>query len=97
MRQYHESGHEIVIVTYRNSKHENDDWIMKFMPNKVIIEDFIKEYDLPVKAVHYTNHEPKGPVLRRIGCVLHFDDDLDAIFDAEEHGVRGVWIVSTHY
>ena len=97
MRRYAEAGHEIVIVSYRSPKHENNEWIMQYMPSRVLIEEYVKKHELPVKKIYYTNHEPKGPLLKKIGCVLHFDDDLDAIYSAEEHGIRGIWIVSTHY
>jgi acid phosphatase class B len=87
-----EEGCTIIIVTYRNHDHETQAWRDNFQENRISIAEFVAEHKLPISATHFTSHDPKGPLLMELGCVLHYDDDPAAIDSAEEHGVRGVWI-----
>jgi len=89
---YDKDGHICVIVTYRSRKYECPRWIAENMPDKVRIEDFLAEYRLPIRDVYFTEHEIKGPVLAKIGASIHYDDDIDAVFSADWHGVHGVHV-----
>ena len=60
LREFHDRGYEIRIVTAR------------FRPQEVW--DFVKEHHLPISEVHCTEGELKGKTLLEIGSELHFDD-----------------------
>ncbi len=92
LRDYAEQGHAIVIVTYRHPDHENPKWVAEFMPNRIGVRDFVQEHDLPVEAIYFTAHQPKGPTLKNINATLHYDDCEDAIRSAEEHGITGILV-----
>ena len=90
VRKYAEEGFKCYIVTARNKKHESLKWMQKNSPNRVAVKDFIKEYDLPIKQCHFTNHEPKGPVLNKIGSIKHYDDHDEQIESAKEYGIEAI-------
>lgn len=88
--QHHEAGDKCYIVTARDRTHETLKWCRKNMPDRVLVKEFIREHNLPIKQCHFTNHEPKGPVLKRIGAVRHYDDKDDHLESAVEHGVEAI-------
>lgn len=93
LRYYDENGYRCYIVTARNRLHENAKWINKNQPDRVRVKDFIKEHKLPVKQTHFCNHEPKGPILKKIGVYKHYDDEIEQVLSAREHGIISTYIV----
>jgi acid phosphatase class B len=90
VRKYAEEGCKCYVVTARNRDHESIKWIANNQPDRVRVKDFIREHNLPIKQCHFTNHEPKGPMLRKIGASLHYDDKLEHIHSAAEYGIKAL-------
>lgn len=88
VRQHAEEGCKCYIVTARNKSHEAPGWIQKNQPGRVRVKDFIRDYDLPIKQCHFTNHELKGPVLWDIGSSLHYDDKPEHHQSCKEYGIE---------
>lgn len=88
VREYAKNGYRCYIVTARNKKHELKTWIKANNPKRIRVKDFIKEHDLPIKQCHFLNHQPKGPVLKKIGVFRHYDDRKDELASAEEYGIE---------
>lgn len=88
VRKYSDDGCKCYIVTARNKSHESPKWIAQNEPKRTRVKDFIEEFDLPIKQVHFTNHAPKGPLLAKLGSILHFDDHEDQIASCKEHGIK---------
>jgi len=93
LRYYAENGYRCYIVTARNKLHESAKWIANNQPGRVRVKDFIKEHGLPVKQTHFCNHEAKGPILKTIGVYKHYDDELEQVLSAREHGILSTHIV----
>jgi len=90
VRKYAADGYKCYIVTARNKAHESIRWINKHEKTRVRIKDFIKKYDLPIKQCHFTNHEPKGFYLKKIGAIKHYDDHDEQLTSAKEHGIEAI-------
>lgn len=87
-------GHVVVIVTYRTEEHEDEAWWSINDPMRTTISDFIKKHGLTIQQIIFTDHQPKGPVLERIGAHLHYDDDPAAIESAAAHGIYGILVTT---
>jgi acid phosphatase class B len=83
MRQYHQEGHRIVIVTV---------WVAENQPSRITVPQFIAKHALPVEDIHYANHTPKGPILQRIGAIRHYDDEEEQLQSAREYGIEAVLV-----
>lgn len=94
VRKHAEEGCKCYIVTARNKKHESADWIEKNQPGRTRVKDFVKEYDLPIKQCHFTNHELKGPVCWKIGATLHYDDKDEHHQSCREHGIEVLYPIT---
>jgi hypothetical protein len=68
-------GYVIDIVTAR------DKWALDEVHN------FIKEHKVPIRKVHHTAGAIKTPILKEIESVLHIDDALHHVIDAELNGI----------
>ena len=90
LHKHFSDGCDIYIVTARDERHECEEWQINFMPNRVLIKEFIKQHKLPVKEIHYTCHEPKGWLLKELGIELHYDDSLTQLESAKEHGIEAI-------
>ena len=82
LKDLHEQGQEIRIVTTRWSRLE--------------IVDFVEKYKLPISAIHCTEGELKGETLKKIGSQLHFDDSLSEAANNQKWLISTM-IVSYHY
>ena len=82
LRNFHEQGKEIRIVTTRWSRLE--------------IVDFVEQYNLPISSIHCTEGELKGELLKLIGSELHFDDSEDEAINNQKLGISTV-IVSYRF
>ena len=69
-------GYVVDIVTAR------DKWALSE------VHDFISEHNVPIRNVHYTAGKIKTQVLKEIGSVLHIDDMLHHVVDAELNGIE---------
>lgn len=90
VHKYAAEGFKCYIVTARNKAHESIKWINENGGTRVRIKDFIKENQLPIKQCHYTNHEPKGSYLKKLGVIKHYDDKDEQICSALEHGIEAI-------
>ena len=52
------------------------------------VRNFVQKYSLPVSGIYNTNGELKGPILKELGVVKHFDDCPDEIETAERYNVN---------
>ena len=73
LKNFHDQGEEIRIVTTRWSHLE--------------IVDFVEKYKLPISAIHCTEGELKGEILNKIGSQLHFDDSPNEAFNNQKLGI----------
>lgn len=94
---YHQTGHKCYIVTARDKTHESIRWIRKNEPNRTKVKDFVKHYNLPIKQCHFTCHTPKGPVLKKIGAIIHFDDEIEQITSATEFGIEAILVDKSYH
>jgi hypothetical protein len=69
-------GYVIDIVTARDS------WAIQE------VRDFIEQHNVPIRKVHHTAGAIKTPILKQIGSVLHIDDALHHVIDAEINGIE---------
>jgi len=90
VHKYAAEGFKCYIVTARNKAHESVKWINKNGGTRVRVKDFIKDNQLPIKQCHFTNHEPKGAYLKKLGAVKHYDDHDEQLASAAEHGVEAI-------
>lgn len=90
VKKYAEDGYKCYVVTARDRKHDESRWILKNDPSRVRVKDFVREHNLPIKQCHFTGHQLKGPTLKKIGSVLHYDDKEEELESAREHGVEAV-------
>lgn len=90
VHKYNAEGYKCYVVTARDRKHEQSKWIEKNNPNRVKVKEFIKQYDLPIKQCHFTNHEPKGFLLKELGVIRHYDDHDEQIASALEYGIEAI-------
>lgn len=81
-----------IIVTSRTEDHDSEEWIEANDRTRVAVPDFVKKHSLPVSSIHYTEHEPKGPLLYRLGADWHYDDDRAEIESAIDCGVIGILV-----
>lgn len=90
VRKHAAEGCKCYIVTAREKAHESKEWIAKNGGTRVRIKDFIKEYDLPIKQCHFTSHELKGPILKKIGALKHYDDRDEQLASAAAYGIEAI-------
>jgi len=83
MREHYRRGYDVVIVT---SRHENNEMIRGLES----IHTWRGSFPRPVKNVYFTDGELKGPLLKEIGSILHYDNDPKQRKSAEEHGIETV-------
>lgn len=95
-------GDEIHIMTARNKKYEYPEYRDKYMDPgyNILVADFVKEHRIPIEEIHFTNHELKGPFLKKIGAERHFDDNHEHLHSAHDHGIEAYhvdWHLVTKY
>jgi len=84
-------GHKVIIVTARFGKRwdrELSQQGRKKLGEIPLVYATIKEFNLPVKAVYFTNGEPKGPLLKKLGVSLLYDDNEEQQASAQRHGIE---------
>lgn len=93
--EHHLQGDECHIVTSRTKSHETKKWRRKNEPERTLVKEFVDELFLPIVAIHFTAHEPKGGKLKEIGAYVHYDDDEDELCSARDNGVVGIQVNET--
>lgn len=87
---YASKGYKCYIVTSRNQEHEDFTWIKENEKSRIRVHDFIQTHNLPIVECIYTNHEPKGPILKKLNSIKHYDNDEDELESALNCGVIGI-------
>lgn len=90
LKKYYKENHKIIIVTFRNPKNENKN--MKIKENRVLIKDFLKKYDIKVKKIIFTNHNPKKNFLIKEKVDIHYDDCVETIKSLENTNIKGILV-----
>lgn len=90
VRKHAAEGCKCYIVTAREKSHESKKWIANNGGNRVRVKDFIKEHNLPIKQCHFTSHELKGRILKKIGVWKHYDDSDKQLDSAQKHGIEAI-------
>jgi 5'(3')-deoxyribonucleotidase len=78
LKDYGNKGHTIYIVTARNDVPRNHS----------VLNNFIKEHQLPVSKIFFTSHMPKGQILAKLKVDLHIDDKIEELESAKRHGIN---------
>lgn len=84
VKSYSKKGNTCIIVTARNKDNEFD------QPNRILIQDFLKCYNIPIKDVYFTNHALKGPVLKKLKASKHYDDNEEQLNSAKNSGIKAI-------
>lgn len=90
LRWHEQCGHHVVIVTTRTRSHEDATWKRDHEPDRVIVDEFVSRYRLPVRGVFFTEHQPKAKKLAQYGIELHYDDDPEEVSVAQAVGIQCV-------
>jgi hypothetical protein len=72
----HREGYDIHIVSFREDKHKKE------------MEDFVKEYNLPIKSITCTGGKSKTPILVSLRSELHIDDDIATLINAQTKNIQ---------
>ena len=91
LRDHAAQGHKVIIVTARVGKrwdHQLSQHGRKKFGTHPLVYATIKEFNLPVKEVYFTNGKPKGPLLRKLGVALLYDDNEAQQASAQRHGIE---------
>jgi hypothetical protein len=78
IKQYVADGHTCIICTARSGH----------FSNRHEIETFVMEYELDIKQFIYTNHDLKGPHLKKARAERHYDDAEYHLDSAIEHRIE---------
>lgn len=86
-------GHEVIIVTARTGRRLDRHLSQK--GHKAIgaiplVYATIRELNLPVRKVYFTDGKPKGPLLKGLGVRRLYDDNPQQRASAEQHGVKAI-------
>lgn len=90
VHKHAQEGKKCYIVTARNKDHESKTWWNDNEPGRTPVKEFVKRHGLPIKQCHFTNHNLKGPTLKRLGSTLHYDDKEEELQSAKDHGIEAV-------
>jgi acid phosphatase class B len=88
VHKYASLGYKCYVVTSRNKDHETFSWMKKNQLTHV--KDFIRDHEIPIKQCHFTNHEPKGPILQKLNSIRHYDNMDEELESAKEYGIEAV-------
>jgi len=107
MCYYFRRGYHIGVVTSRSEKKEkilsesnepvlrpDGSVLIDNISTQYCIENVVFRYELPVKQTFFANGIEKGPLLKEIRSVLHFDHDDKQLQSARKHGIRTRKIVN---
>jgi len=78
IREHYRAGYKTVVVTTREQQ------------NLEAIYIEMKHEGVPVQHIFYTSGALKGPLLKKINSILHYDGDDKQIESARSHGVKAI-------
>ena len=78
---------KVIIVTFRDPKNETEE--KKEKENRILINDYIKKYNLNIKEIIFTNHKPKKKYLLEKNVDIHYDDDIETIKSLKNTKIKG--------
>lgn len=90
LQEHAASGKKCIIITARDPEHEDDDWIARHQPSRIKVAEFVSRHKLPVEKIVFANHEPKGPICKRHGVLMHYDDKQCELDSCQSCGVTAV-------
>jgi FMN phosphatase YigB (HAD superfamily) len=76
IKEYNNKGWKVIIVTSRLDEEKQE------------VIDFVDKYELPIEDIHCTNSQLKIDTLKRLGVLVHYDDnpeEIQAIQDDPEN------------
>jgi len=54
------------------------------------LEAALNDSGLPAQHIYYTNGALKGPLLKEIDSILHYDGDDKQVESARAHGIKAI-------
>lgn len=85
IKKYHKKGLEVIIVTARSKYYDK-------VIGEISVIDFVKSHKIPITKIYFTNGKLKGPILKKIGSILHFDNDLDEVESCKKANIKVIKI-----
>tara|TARA_Y100000592_G_C5407970_1_gene286629 strand:+ start:760 stop:1104 length:345 start_codon:yes stop_codon:yes gene_type:complete len=85
IKKYYRKGFETIIVTARSKYYDK-------AISKISVIDFVKLHKIPITKIYFTNGKLKGPILKKIGSKLHFDNDLEEIESCKKSNIKVIKI-----
>jgi hypothetical protein len=85
---------EIFEIVFDKAKHGYDVWIVSFRDWEHMheVQQFVADHNLPVTGMIATKGQPKLPHLQMLGSVLHIDDNVETILEANRNGIHGMLV-----
>jgi acid phosphatase class B len=81
---------EVIIVTFRNQDKEIEEF--KIKENRVLIDDYIRKYNLNINKIIFTNHKPKKKYLLENKVNIHYDDCSHTIKSLTGTNTKGILV-----
>ncbi len=89
-KKHVKNNDQIIIVTFRNPENETEE--LKIKEKRVLINDYLKKFDIKVDDIIFTNHSPKLPYLIKYQVNIHYDDCEETIESLKNTKIKGVLI-----
>jgi len=86
LKEAKRAGSEVFIVTSRMQSDEGD------RPFSISVQDWLERENVEVDGVYFTNGDLKARTLLELGSILHYDDDAEEIYAAENVGIPTVHV-----
>jgi len=85
---------EIFEIVFDKAKHGYDIWIVSFRSwdHMHEVQQFVADHKLPITGMIATKGEAKLPHLQMLNSVLHIDDNVDTILEANRNGIHGMLV-----
>lgn len=80
----------ILITTFRNKNNENDE--KKKEDKRVLINDYLKKYNIKIDKIIFTNHKPKKSYLLKNKVNIHYDDCVETIESLKGTNIKGILV-----
>lgn len=80
----------VYIVTARNPRFDTELVRNYDEPQRLLVDEAVREWNLPVAGVRFTNNEPKILHLIELGCCCVVDDCERTRRDAANHGLATI-------
>lgn len=90
LKKHIKNKDKIIITTFRNIKNENNE--NKKNNKRVLINDYLKKYDIKVNKIIFTDHKPKKPYLLKNKVSVHYDDCSDTIESLKGTKIKGILV-----